>query len=346
MNQVDVIIVGQGIAGTLLAHELEERHLTIAIIDKPLPASASRVAAGIINPVGMKRCIPSYNASVFLPFAFERYRALEKKLGDSFFHPMPIFRLFANEDVRHEWQIKYSNTGMHRYIEAVMQENTFHLLNDSYGSAKVSPAAYLEVNKWLAISRSYFKKHHLLVEEQFDYSLIDVNCPSYKGIQARYIIFCEGFKVINNPFFSHLPLSPTKGEVMRIKLCSHENLEGIVSKGVYVLPVGNGEYLVGSTYDHNDLTDTLTDQAKHQLTEQLEGILSVDFEILDRKAGVRPTVKHRKPLFGLHKNYSQIGVFNGLGTRGLLQGPHLSTQFSDNIINRTKTHIYLKNKTL
>ena len=59
MKKVDVIVVGQGIAGTLLAHDLLDAHQSVAVIDINLKASATRVAAGLINPVGMKRCTPS-----------------------------------------------------------------------------------------------------------------------------------------------------------------------------------------------------------------------------------------------------------------------------------------------
>ena len=62
MKKVDVIVVGQGIAGTILTHDLIEAQQSVAVIDVNLKASATRVAAGLINPVGMKRCIPSHNA--------------------------------------------------------------------------------------------------------------------------------------------------------------------------------------------------------------------------------------------------------------------------------------------
>ena len=81
MKKVDVIVVGQGIAGTLLAHDLIDARQSVAVIDVNLNASASRVAAGLINPLGMKRCIPSYNAHQYFPKAIERYREIEQKLS-------------------------------------------------------------------------------------------------------------------------------------------------------------------------------------------------------------------------------------------------------------------------
>ena len=41
-------------------------------------------------------------------------------------------------------------------------------------------------------------------------------------------------------------------------------------------------------------------------------------------AGIRPTVKDRRPLIGTHYKYKQIHLLNGLGTRGVLLGPYLS----------------------
>ena len=43
--QVDYIIVGQGIAGTVLAHTLYQQGLTFLIIDADLPETSSKVAA-------------------------------------------------------------------------------------------------------------------------------------------------------------------------------------------------------------------------------------------------------------------------------------------------------------
>ena len=328
MKKVDVIIVGQGMAGTFLAHDLIDAQQSVAIIDVNLKASASRVAAGLINPVGMKRCIPSHNAHLYFPKAIQRYEALEQKLKTSFIDVKPILRLFANDDVKHEWQIKYSNGNMDRYISGFCDDNSFPFLNDTFGSALVEPTAHLNVITFLDKSRAYFKDKHLLIEERFDFSDFNPELGIYKSLQAGCIIFCEGYRLIDNPYFKSLPLSPTKGEVMTIRIPSLERFDKIISKGVYILPLGNHLYVVGATYNHTDFTDDLTSEGQRFLKDKISDILSVDFEIVSSVAGVRPTVRDRKPLIGLHPHHPKIGVFNGLGTRGALQGPYLSAKFS------------------
>lgn len=336
MKKVDVLIIGQGIAGTLLAHDLLDKKQTLAIIDKNLSASASRVAAGIINPVGMKRCIPSFNAHNFLPKAIDRYQELEKKLNSTFLHLKPILRLFSNDEVKHQWQVKYSNTDMQDYIRDILPANNTPYLLDDFGSARINPSGYLDTNTFLDSSRAFFKISCEFLDEEFDFSLYNLETNTYKAIEAKTVIFCEGFRLMYNPLFQNLPLTPTKGEVLTIRIPEVKSFDSVISKGVYILPLGNHLYTVGATYNHTDFTDKLTGEGQQHLREKVKEILNVDFEVLSSVAGVRPTVKDRRFLIGLHPKYDAIGVFNGLGTRGVLQAPLLSHDFSNFLTKSTK----------
>tara|TARA_B110000238_G_scaffold200883_1_gene252955 strand:- start:11866 stop:12918 length:1053 start_codon:yes stop_codon:yes gene_type:complete len=332
LNNIDFIIVGQGLAGTLLAHDLIDAKKNILIIDKKLKASASKVAAGLINPVGMKRCIPSFMSDVYLPKALNTYRSLEKKLKVSFLDLKPIVRLFSNLDVKRDWEIKYSNENMDKYISSFNNSDKFSFLKDSFGSANVEPAGHLDVNLFLDKSREYFKLNNLLINEIFNFDFFDENNISYKSITAKKIIFCEGFRLRENPFFKYLPITPTKGEVIKIRVPSKKNFGRIISKGIYILPLGDYIYLVGATYNRIDFTDALTEQGQAFLKTKINEVLNVDYEIVSSVAGVRPTTKDRRPLLGLHPKHPSIAVFNGLGTRGVLQGPSLSNELCDFLI--------------
>ena len=49
-------------------------------------------------------------------------------------------------------------------------------------------------------------------------------------------------------------------------------------------------------------------------------------------AGVRPTVKDRRPLVGTHSGLNSIHILNGLGTRGVMLGPYLANQLFQQIL--------------
>tara|TARA_B100000475_G_scaffold42191_1_gene27607 strand:+ start:243 stop:1268 length:1026 start_codon:yes stop_codon:yes gene_type:complete len=325
-NKYDYIVVGQGLAGTLLTHELIDHGKKVLVIDTKLKASASRVAAGLINPVSMKRCIPAF-PDYYLKEALNRYIELGKKLNFNFLNLKSLLRLFDSDETKALWEEKVSDKGMDIYIKEFINKNNFTFLNDYFSSAIIEPAGFLDVISFLDYSRIYFAKKGEFLDEKFDFSLFNDSEISYKDFKADKIIFCEGFRLTENPFFNYLPLAPTKGEVMTIKIPSKKYFDKIISKDVYILPLGNYLYTVGATYNREDISDSLTDEGQSFLKERIDDILNLEYEIINSVAGVRPTVRDRKPLIGYHPENNRIGVFNGLGARGVLVGPYLSNQF-------------------
>ena len=331
-KKFDFIIVGQGLAGTLLAHDLIELEKSVIIIDTHLKASASRVAAGLINPISMKRCIPAMPSN-YLTTAFNRYSDLEDKLNSRFIFKKPLLRLFDALETKDLWIDKYENKQMDLYIDEFCAVNTFSFLKDEFSSAIVKPAGYLDLKDFLAVSREYFKDNNMLLEEKFNFSEFNDRNILYRNFKADKIIFCDGFRIKENPFFDYLPIAPTKGELMHIKIPSVEDFGKIISKGIYIIPNGNYEYTVGATYDRVDLTENLTEDGQNFLKEKLDAVLNVEYEVISSVAGVRPTVKDHEPLIGIHKEFNNIGVFNGLGARGVLNAPHFSKEFSKGLIS-------------
>ena len=64
---------------------------------------------------------------------------------------------------------------------------------------------------------------------------------------------------------------------------------------------------------------------------KLNTIISCDFEVVDHVAGIRPTVKDRRPLVGVHSIYSKLFVLNGLGTRGVMIAPYVAQALYNSI---------------
>ena len=107
----------------------------------------------------------------------------------------------------------------------------------------------------------------------------------------------------------------------------------VIKSSVFILPIGNDLYKVGATYDWKDKTNNPTEEGKKELVDKLKELISCDFEIVEHFAGVRPTVKDRRPLVGTHPIHSQLHVLNGLGTRGVMLGPYLANQLFQHIEN-------------
>ena len=83
-------------------------------------------------------------------------------------------------------------------------------------------------------------------------------------------------------------------------------------------------YKVGATYNWEDKTNTPTEEAKQDLLADIQELIKCDFEIVEHRAGVRPTVKDRRPLVGTHPKHKRLHLLNGLGTRGVMLAPAMA----------------------
>jgi glycine oxidase len=95
-----IAIVGQGLAGTLLAWELERNGAEFEIYDRGAAGRASAVAAGMINPITGQRLVKSWRVEELLPLARECYRALEVELGVTLWQEMRVRRLWRSDSER------------------------------------------------------------------------------------------------------------------------------------------------------------------------------------------------------------------------------------------------------
>ena len=201
-----------------------------------------------------------------------------------------------------------------------------------FGFGEVLQTGYIDTSLLLDKYKEYLINSNLLLEESFDYSLLEeeANGIRYKDILAKHIIFAEGFGIHANPYFKHLPLDGTKGELLVIK-APQLTLDVIVNTSLFILPLGNDLFKIGATYNWEDKTANPTEEGKNELIEKIKEIISCDFEIVSHFAGVRPTVKDRRPLVGTYSNHEAIHILNGLGTRGVMLGPAMAKALFENI---------------
>ena len=170
--------------------------------------------------------------------------------------------------------------------------------------------------------------------ESFDYSKLEINDNElkYECFRAKRIVFCEGFGLKKNPFFNYLPLDGAKGETLTIK-APELNIDFLLKASIFVLPLGNDLYKVGATFNWSDKTSTPTKDGRDELIKKLDKVITVSYEIIEQLAGVRPTVKDRRPLVGVHPKYQQLAVLNGLGTRGVMIAPTMAKQLVNYLEN-------------
>lgn len=329
MREVDYLIVGQGIAGTLLAYQLTKKGKSFMVIDRGFKDSASFVAAGVINPIVLKRITLSWKAKEFLSYSEDFYPDLDKFLKTKSYHPLSLHKLISSKDEESFWKKRWEKLGYDGLAEPELRKLDLEHLSKDFKIGSLKNTAWVDLKLLLQSFREYLLKENLLIEENLEY--LDLECHQYRDkISFDKVVFCEGNSCRSNPYFNHLPFSPNKGELITIKSSTLE-LQEIYKKKVFVIPLGNHLYRVGATYERRFKEAYDAEAKKKWLLESFEEIFNCDYEVVDQESGVRPAVKDRRPLVGKHPLINNFYLFNGLGSRGCLMAPLLSEQLVNHI---------------
>ncbi|WP_299434616.1 FAD-dependent oxidoreductase [uncultured Aquimarina sp.] len=330
---IDYIVVGFGLAGLSFVDKLESNNKSYVVYEN-YSEQSSRVAGGLYNPVILKRFTPAWLASEQLELAISVYKRIENKLGESLVFELPVLRRFNDVEEQNLWFEACDKPILDRFLSSELIRNENDALDVSFHYGKVKHTGRVDVKKMLSCYLQNIEKHGNLIKESFlfDELLIESDFLVYKGIKARNIIFSEGFGVRNNPFFNYLPLYGNKGEYIIIK-SKELKLKEAVKSSIFIIPLGNDLYKVGATYNNQDKTADITKSAREQLKNKLSRFLKVDYEVVDQVAGIRPTTRDRRPLIGTHKEYRNLHIINGLGSRGILIGPFVSEKLYNYIEN-------------
>lgn len=327
--KVDYLIIGKGIAGTLLAYFLLKRNKEIFVVDHYDPSSASMVGGGLFNPITGQRHVKTWMADTLFPFAEETYKDLEKYLNRSFYYKINLVKIFDNEELQSTWTNKVNSGEITLYIADTDSSatNTGWVAKTPY-SAELKGTGFVEMALLITAFKDKLQAENKYLEEKLDYSDLkfDGDYIYWKDIVSSKVIFCEGHLATKNPWFSWLPFVLTKGDMLTIK-AEELSLEKILSKDIFVLPLGESKYRVGSTYKWEYNTEDPEYTGREEIEKKLSKLITCSFSICDHKAGIRPTVKDRKPLIGLHPTKNKVGIFNGLGTKGVTLAPYFAYHF-------------------
>ncbi len=331
MPQIDYLVVGQGIAGSLLAWELDQRGHRVAIIDQYRPGAASKVASGMWNPLTFRVLLKSWRTDELLPVAISCYTRLCRHFQGDWLHALPIHRVFPTVESREMWQKKQQDIEYQHLLGQInTDEEQENLLPYPLGYGEVLQSGWLEINPLLDAIKSHFKAKNAFYEVDFEANQLQIQSGeiNWKGTTAKKIIFAEGSSLANNPWFSWLPLKAAQGDVLTLHIPGLA-LKAVYNAGFFLLPLGNDYYRLGATYEWDKLDPHPTAAGKQELLQKLSGIYSGPYTLVDHQAGIRPAVADRRPLLGIHPEHPELGIFNGLGTKGVLIAPFFALQMAD-----------------
>lgn len=298
-------IIGQGLAGSCLAWHLHWRGRRFTLHDDRREGAASRVAAGMINPVTGKNYSAGWRHAEFLAEAEDFYAKVAQATGRAVWFPQPVIRLVTAA----EWpkvQAKRAAAELAPWIERV----------EEAAGGDWSAAVVLRGGGRVAVRE--------FCEATAEYFGVSERAPE-AGVGVRRV-FCEGAAgLIAGRLGRH---RCAKGEILTLR--SPATGRGIrIGGGGWLVPLGEGIFKCGATYTWDVLDGRPTEEGRRAVERIAARLLDAPFEVTGHEAGVRPIVRRSQPVIGpLADEGGAAAVFNGLGSKGSLYAPGVAARLA------------------
>ncbi len=320
------LVVGHGVAGSVMAHALIASGQKVVVVDAGLPHSASAVSVGLVNPLIGPKLNPPFMIKECLMENESFFTQCERTWGKKFYKSIPLHRLFISEKQKEIWNGMEKNSDFNQFQNGQLSSAHYQKMGIQarLGSGITKNAWQLDVPSFLEASKD---------------ALIAINAWKNSSFKERNkedgqkIIFCEGFRVQENQWFKDLPFAPARGEVLTVQ----SEIKLAISNGTWHLPGFENYAYLGSTWDHQNLLTGPTEKGKKEILNKCD---FVDFRkklFLQHLSGVRSGTKDRHPIIGVHPDKKNLFLFNGFGSRGTSTIPHYA---------RKMTNFLLANKSL
>ncbi|MES2480232.1 MAG: FAD-dependent oxidoreductase [Bacteroidota bacterium] len=331
MVHTDYLIIGQGMAGTLLSYELMQAGKSVMVIDTKSRHNTSLVASAVINPLVGKNWTLAKEAERIIPVALETYHNLNQLLNEDLVQQKSIL-VFHRDELSADNFSKQKASGNPYLIENNPEQVADWFA--PFGIGEVNPVYTIDAQSLLRKWADFLLLKNALLEEQFQFDELKISTDKiqYKEVIADKIVFCEGAIGRQNPFFPALNFTQNRGDALLLSI-PHLSTEHIYHKDFRLVPHRDNLFWCGSNYiwEYDSLVPD-TDWRK-ETERELKNWLKLHFETVDHWVAERPTTAGQQSLMLQNEQHKNLYFFNGLGTRGFSAGPSLAKEMAQLVLN-------------
>lgn len=346
LKHVDIVILGQGLAGTALAWWCQWAGLRVMVIDRAAAVTSSKIAAGLMTPITGQRLVPTWRWHDFWPVAVNFYHRIEQATTSQFFYVGPMVRCFLGADDTQYFERRVAS-GEFVLAESLTPQRlqdvlsrgdvvrrltssdiNLPMLDAQRGAFEMPVGGRLDVASYLQASKDYFEQHEMLltadvqVPADVTVDTHGVELPRW-NLTATRLVCCQGYDNGSNPWFRHIEFQPAKGEIVTVRIPGWTE-QRVIHGDVWLAPMGDELVRVGATYDWARFDNVPTAEGRQELEARLQAMIRVTYEVVDHVAAVRPILRDPRPVLGFHPEWKPLGYLNGLASKGALMAPYFA----------------------
>lgn len=330
----DVVILGSGIAGSLMAHRLAQTEKSCILLesrDSVCDGASGNRIANVIPQFTKEKTALSLHLNRCFSRAVEFYQQFPQ-----FWNPCGTAFLFQTDRMKEKLL-----RGKEYLLEDSEVLESLELQKKS-GVNSPFPALWLGTSGYLRASE-FCKK--ILEESKIEIrtsarvqsfkaqdDFWELGFSDRKSLRAKSLILCASYESFDFPELQALPQRKVRGQVIEFSCLEIlKNLRSMLCFDGYLSPAVDGRHLMGGSYRHEAFDEPPSQMESESLVSKLQSIWPElpDPDIQAVRARVRHTTPDHAPIVGLFKLKEpelpqKIYLFCGLGSRGFTWGPYLS----------------------
>lgn len=328
-----ILIAGQGIAGSCAAWLALQKGWEVTVFDQGALEGASAVSSGILNPITGRHFVKSWMSDDFIKSAKELYLSISEEYQEQFLHQIPMRRHISTVEIENIWSTKTITPGYEHHMESGPPKAEMSAyFNEVNTFGTVLTCARVDTLRMLTKLRQSWTEEGILRDElldgnQLQYSMSGIE---YQGEHYDAGIMAIGWKGSTDVVFPTDRYKIAKGEVL---LCRIPDMPtSFISKfHKFIVPQGDDMFWIGTTWQWEFEHQNSESHKSQELVAFLDQYLKLDYEIVERKAGIRPVTKYRRPFIGSRNSSPRLFLLNGLGTTGVTMAPYWASEIINHI---------------
>jgi len=334
----DVVIVGGGVIGLLLAKELVQQDVAVQLIERNgVGREASWAGGGIVSPLYPWAYSPPVTA--LASWAQTAYPTLAAELRDATgidpeFNPCGLLML---DPPQQEQILQWANRNGKRaeLLDRVQTLGREPALELPFDSAVWWPDIGNIRNPRLLQSLQAYLQQHPLCALQSNCEALAIERDPATGqaavvtpsgtLHADKVVVCAGAWAgqLMAAAGVEVPIQPVKGQMLVFAPQPGLIQSIILTRGRYLIPRLDGRIVVGSTLEHSAFDKSTSEAAREELLafacDLIPALATVPVEA--HWAGLRPGSPHGIPFIGAVPGYSNLYLNAGHFRNGLVLAP-------------------------
>jgi glycine oxidase len=328
---VNVTVIGAGIVGLSVAHELASRGASVRIVDARGPAQgATRASAGVLAPyieghseALLKLCVCSLN----------HYDTFIARVSADGQQPVEYGRVGTLQVARNALEAEQLAATSARLAAAGVP----HTLLDEHGARAAEPALGIATSALEIPQHGYVRVSTLVAAlvsalERHDVSVTSDHVERIEAIDADAVVVAAGsWSGDLSLEGAKIPVRPIRGQLLHLRLSRAPISHVVWGERCYLVPWQDGSVLVGATVEDVGFNESPTAAGVRSLLEAgvdlLPELSAAVFQ--DVRVGLRPVTADELPVVGASSTMRRVFYATGHYRNGVLLAPLTALAIAD-----------------